>query len=752
MGSDTGLSRKQRVLLVLAGALFVLVLPLLVNAALSSLYTAEPGITYDSSDGPQIELATELESDAAEPFPEENTVDMSPQAEFYSDGPTQATVDQFGDDGSQTQLSDLNVSDHQLEIDVGDRERVAIQGDADEIAFNDPDVDAGEVMTVTQSGTSEISIWGVDDELVAVIDSDSQEIIEWVEPDDGIVTFDVDGDRSIEMLSGEPPVIDSDSAEPVGDQDEFPESLQVDVESGSGIDEDLDVEFELNGEDVGSDTVTGSGTASTSVDVDDVGTHTWTVTVTNEFGDTSTEEFEFELDDTPPEIDRDSAEPVGDLSTMPDDLSVDIAPGTDFASEFEAEFELNGESVGTDSFDGSGTASVPFDEEDGGSHTWSVTVTDEFGQSSTEEFEFAFPDELIIRDVTTAEVINEANVTVEFFSGELVTEAQTTDGVIDMGGVPVEENLIVSIDAEGYHSRTTIIPSILEQQTAWMLDQDEDSVLNEFEINDETGSFQTGETRLEISRPIPDEDTDERTFEVVAGDYFGADGVFPVELATGQRYQLAVVNDDGERRSVGTYTPRTDGLRTIDIGSTSWSLGDDESYATEARYTTEEIDGEEVDHIIFEFGDPENRVSDLEVRVEDRFNSSNVIHDESVADPSDYRLVLPLEEDQTDTQWVINYSATVDGEVRQAKMPVGPSEDIPLPMDAQWLQTLVIVALVVLAAAFPGPLSSIGGAVVVSMAGLAMMAGWLGIPVSAWFVAATIAALGILRAREAETI
>lgn len=649
-----GRSRRQILIYILLGAFLTWGVAIGVGSLseeTTDKWDAPNGSVWDPDDAPEVELGTTVtDIDRRNPMPGDGSVDLRPEVRIEGDPSSSVRYDGEQDDGF------VLIEEMSLSGDVTFRHEnasnITVDGTADGLQWQDPDVLSQETDIRYRGGTLDVSLDHDTDLLV--VDPDNGDIITTAEHQDGEVSFSLEdeGDSWTEVA-----LLESEGA---------------------------------------------------------------------------------------PEIDRNSADPVGPQSDAPDTLSVDVNDPD--GGDITVEFEHNGEVVGTDTVEGSGTASISTDSTKMGENEWSVTATDALDQTDSESFDYQVPQELKIRDVNTQDVIDEANVTVEFFSGEVVVEKKTTDGTVDMTGLDPEQELIVTVDAEGYHSRSTIIPSILDQQDVWLLDETEDFVLNEFELDDNTGNFPTSETRLRIERPIEDDDGD-RTFQVVAGDYFGADGVFSADLEQGQRYRLSVVNDDGQQRSVGVYTPQTDGLRTIEIGSTSWEMAEDESYATNAGIEEQEINGEEIPVLYFEFGDPEGRVSDLDVRIEDRFNSSNVIAQDEDVDPTDYRLTVNLNDNQTDKQWVVNYTATVDGEVRNAKIPVSVGDDVNLPMDAQWLEVFVIVILVMIAAAFPGPLASAGSIAVVSMAGVGIIAGWLSIPLSAWFAAATIATLGLLRDR-----
>jgi len=83
------------------------------------------------------------------------------------------------------------------------------------------------------------------------------------------------------------------------------------------------------------------------------------------------------------------------------------------------------------------------------------------------------PSTLAIRDVMTQELITQTdngtdiNVTVQFFGDDGAVQQRTTsDGTIDMTGLPAEQRFAVTVEAgDEYVQRQAIIPSILDQQS-----------------------------------------------------------------------------------------------------------------------------------------------------------------------------------------------------------------------------------------------------------------------------------------------
>ena len=105
------------------------------------------------------------------------------------------------------------------------------------------------------------------------------------------------------------------------------------------------------------------------------------------------------------------------------------------------------------------------------------------------------PSTLSIRDLTTQELITDDNVSVEvqFFGSEGTVEERTpTNGVIDMTGLPADERFSVSVDAnDSYVQRQILIPSLLEQRSAYLLPQDTsiETVEPRFILEDPSNQF-----------------------------------------------------------------------------------------------------------------------------------------------------------------------------------------------------------------------------------------------------------------------
>jgi len=108
------------------------------------------------------------------------------------------------------------------------------------------------------------------------------------------------------------------------------------------------------------------------------------------------------------------------------------------------------------------------------------------------------PSELEIRNLKTQELIRNTSdpitVEVEFFAadGEVISRS-TTDGTIDLAGLPADQRFSVTVEAgTDFVTRQVIIPSILEQDTAFVLPKaNTTTVQPRFVLEDPSQRFDT---------------------------------------------------------------------------------------------------------------------------------------------------------------------------------------------------------------------------------------------------------------------
>ena len=451
-------------------------------------YTVTEGTTYDAFDGPQIALGETIDDLTVEqPFADENTIDFAPYGEFSSpsDG-SEATVTGFGED--YIRLEEVYVVGNELQLDIPGKNDVDISGHVITFEYRDIDIeDDGRdfsIETVSlESGT--VTIHGLPaDQQLAAYDLSDGEPWDWgVTNSEGELTLsgEVSTEADFTLLEPPEPIIDDGSADPTGGQSDVPDNLSVDVSHPEMDYVDVEVDFWLNDEFIGSDTLTENGTATVSGASDDVV---------------------------------------------------------------------------------------------GGENNWYVIASDDYeNEVQGDTYQFETPDEIRIYDETNPSQLidDQVEVGVEFYfdeSGQVV-ERNTTDGIIDMVGLPVDEPVTIVADADEYHPRRIFLRSVVEEAEVFLLPTDAESVSLVFTIEDYTGQFPDRHTVMQIQRNLDGE------WKTVEGDSFGASGEFSSELEYNTRHRLILINTEtGEERDLGTITPTADSIQSIEVTPEATDIGD----------------------------------------------------------------------------------------------------------------------------------------------------------------------------------
>jgi hypothetical protein len=271
----------------------------------------------------------------------------------------------------------------------------------------------------------------------------------------------------------------------------------------------------------------------------------------------------------PPTVDNSTADPTGGVrvTSSPVTLEIDVND-TEFSAgdTVTVEFINNGQTVGTDTLTSNRTASVSVSSVDAGTNNWYVKASDAgrpTNSQRSQNFTFNAPATLTVRDEQNQTVIgNSGNVSVTFFGDGTVEERQISNGTADLSGLPTGERLVAVVEADGYRTRRVILPSLFEQQTAYLLADSADAATVTFLLEDPTGEFPPEETSLIIEKPITTNGTTE--YRVLSADEFGATARYIVDLAPGARYRLRVRSGDRERL-LGPYTVSGDTVQPLQI-------------------------------------------------------------------------------------------------------------------------------------------------------------------------------------------
>jgi len=341
------------------------------------------------------------------------------------------------------------------------------------------------------------------------------------------------------------------------------------------------------------------------------------------------------------------------------------------------------------------------------------------------------PSTLAIRDVMTQELITQTdngtdiNVTVQFFGDDGAVQQRTTsDGTIDMTGLPAEQRFAVTVEAgDEYVQRQAIIPSILDQQAAYLLPQDVNitTVEPRFILEDPSNQFDTERSEIVLERPI---ETDNGTdFVAVAGDRVGING-YDVILERDQRYRVIVTDpDSGARREIGEFTPTQSEQVTLTVQDVEFdSVSEVSGLDWTARLVENENDANEVEFIYRDGLDTE----DLQYAIYERGNESNVLVSGSADGNVTVSEIVPPGEENT--VWVVEWEATrTSGETLEATRPVS-SDQLPVGPEGlpqNWQTIIAMIVLIAVAGLFGAANPGVGGIAVAAVGGVFFLLGWL---------------------------
>ncbi|QSG02530.1 hypothetical protein [Natranaeroarchaeum sulfidigenes] len=639
----------MKIVLVVVGVLLAFSAPFVVGAV-TDFYTVTEEAHYDATDGPEIELGHDIETNVQQPFPDANTVDLSPHGTISSTGPTYARVDQI--DGDWTHLSQIDTNGNQMTIDPGDKQSVSVSGDITELEFRDMDPDSDTtdfVYAGPDDGSTEMTIEDLpSDRTILLVDQETGELLTWETTDD-------DGSLSVTLPHSEHSVTLQSSEGP-------PRVSNPDPDDGSEI---------------------ADRTTTLSADVED-----------------------------------------------PDGTTTEV------------EISHNGDQIHTETIDGSGRVEAEVEDIPPGENEWTVTATDTTGQTTSTTYEFGVPDTLELRDESDPDSLITDEVTVTFFAddGEVATRT-TTDGEIDLTGLPVNQRLIVVAESEEFHNRQMILDSLAQQQEMYLLPETADSVDILFTLDDETGNFDSDETELIIEKPI-ERDGDSR-YRIVAADQFGVSG-YQTTLEQGDRYRLTIRNADGDERVLGHHTAEETQTVPLSVGTLTWDIGDsigeEERLTWEAKYIDDE---EEKEYIRFQLTDLAEDTEDVNVVIHEHGDEENTIYDQTHRGPyGNLTITEPLTDEQTNTTWSVTWTADRDDEevgastiVGQGRYPVG------LPMGDDWVSMFAGGLLVFVAGFFSVGTARIGAVIVPAVALGLWAVGWLPLPLP-WILGAL--AVGVM--------
>lgn len=431
--------------------------------------------------------------------------------------------------------------------------------------------------------------------------------------------------------------------------------------------------------------------------------------------------------------------PEGDQSGFPTELSIDVSD-PDFPDDnVTVEFYLDGAKVGEETTTSDGTVKTTISKPSRGAHTVKAVATDAYDQTAESEWTFGVPNKLYARDVNNpGTVIDDREVTFRFVKGDDIVERSTTSGNVSLDGLNVDGDIHVIVESTGYFTRSYLLEDLSEQQSVYLLNDTKSNVFNVFTLNDLSGNYPPSSSMLIIQRPL--NISGSTNWEAVAGGPFDAVNEFKTRLELDGQYRLIVKNSQGDKRVIGGYKATDEANpKILKIESIVVSPPGGQDYYGTAWLEDQDPEDDKAT-IRFSYVDNSQLTESLRIKIHERGNPSNVldeVYTTSVNGSLTYSYTLTG--NQTETDWVIDWSGRRDGETIGQKYPVGKKGSLPIPIDPTWLSRFGLVALPVFAALSSERIATLGAMGTVAFAGILMITGIWAIPLVLWFAAAVIA-------------
>lgn len=725
----------------------------------------ETGGVFAAPSGPAVNLSGSYDINLSDaPSSGELTLNTSKgNVTFTSNGRTNATLQANQITGQWTNLTQLDVSQHDLAVNTEDMDTFVVGKDADSISMHkDPTLDDNSVDFVYSgsSGESKVQVQGLTaNEYVAATDANSGAALDIAQTNaSGWLTLTnlTNSQHTVKLQSVNPdaPNTDNSSASPDGKTIRWSNetvSIAVNDQDFAEASDEVNVTFYLDGSPTTSTNITSNQTVSKQFTGLSEGQHTWHVNASDAYGlSQESATFTFTVDHHDPVVS--DPDPTGDIDFSPSELNATIND-TDFAKDgdtLDVTIRQNGTKLKTTTLNSNGTVSASIADPPGGTQDWSVAVTDTYGQTTTANFTYSTPDTLYIYNESAPSqlVKNKGTVEVRFFPGgsdDVITRT-TTDGTVSLDGLPVSNQMVVKAELSGYHSRRVIIQSIYQQQEIYLLDK---SVVTSsdviFSLNDESGQFDPDESRLVIKKPLTkdfdNDNSDETRYKIIVADDFSSVDEVTATLEQNVRYLLLVKNEDGDTRDVGHYTVTGDASEVIKIGEVRFSLNDDKGWALKGNETWERG----YRYIRINFKDQADETSQLEWQLQTR--NGTAIASRTISGPlGTYSAAINVSDaaNQTfdnETTFVIDYNVTRNGETHSGREYVGDVSDIPVDMDERWLSIIALVATIALTGLVVIVDSGLGAVTAVVTGTFFTIVGFLSLPTGALGLAAVAALL-----------
>ncbi|WP_224333103.1 YrzE family protein [Haloprofundus halobius] len=416
--------------------------------------------------------------------------------------------------------------------------------------------------------------------------------------------------------------------------------------------------------------------------------------------------------------------------------SVENAGDDEFTVEFYVNNSGEWESVGSETSSGE-EVSVDYTA-DPGENEWTAVIQEQdTDPEDAVSYTFVTPNDLTIHNASnTSKLIDDdVDVTIESLTGDYYDERSTSDGTLDLSGVP-REDLRFTFDADGYANRSVITTDPSQRVYTTLQREDDDDTFRQcYELVDESGRFETSSTYLMSQVRI------NGTHRDVMGAQFGAANIACLTLEDGEEYRMAVENQDSVRKGVGGYSAdssRKDEVLPIIIEEAGLGIPEGETYATDIY--AERINDTDKGRVVFKFDAGTADVEDLSLSVYERNNEDTPLFETTqFGEVSIYSETVALSEEQLDDTFIVEWSATIDDEEVSNKVPVGVSGiNVDLGLSSTWMTIVGSLLVIFVGGMFGGIHAGIGAVVTAGFSGLLVLIGWLDIPETVVVFAITV--------------
>jgi hypothetical protein len=452
------------------------------------------------------------------------------------------------------------------------------------------------------------------------------------------------------------------------------------------------------------------------------------------------------------------------------DLAVDVRVDDNATVEFydyETGNPDNDPLIGSQSVSsGTSTASTRwYSDERDANEEWYVVLKDSTGTRDTAgAFSFGAGGQVVARDAETGQIIDDRTVRFDTtYPGGSETFDRTPANLdLSKSSAEAGDRIRIDVQAQNYYPTTVEVankqadadiylergsnysssPSNDDPENTASVENDPDRYLSRFELQDRTGRYPPPNTTLALKTDVDD---DGQT-DLVHKSSFGAANRVGARVRQDRQYQLIITNDDGDERRLGAWTALGDQLVTLQVRAFDFDIPEaGGGYVSQA--SVEEGDND-TERFKWQFSDPDEATSRLEVAIYEQDNRSNGLLNQTYTDLGNASFTQQLTGNQTDKAWVVELNGTRNGEAFSSREVVGETDLAPgIPLDPFYQEMFAVLLLLVLAGVFGGVRAETGAIIVPMTAGVLFWMGWLPGVVTAGAIAAALFVAVLYRIR-----